>query len=418
MSRTSIAEATETLLKVLAPAVLIALVCASVNAGVYRQMVTHPTVFCLMLDCFLIHVLTNASRREALVTVGIPAAAWLAWPVVTGRNLNWPWGALATLGCLLGVSSLFILCFRAITRQGAAGRNKLQTLMRGGIFVFMALWSIPLLKMLDRVRPEKLDVFLYRFDSSFGIQPSFAMGRLFAASPALHNFAFAIYLSVALPAAFVYIGHLRHEGQWPVKVLQALLLNSAIGFALYAVFPAAGPVFAFPRDYPFHQIAFAFAKPMLFQASPNAIPSIHTSTALLIWFNSRPWRIGRMLAFIFLFFTMVATLGLGEHYIVDLAVAVPYALTIQSLCVRGFSRKSALIPGALLTGGWLLLLRAGQPLFPAPALAWLLVLGSTVSTLWLESRLGHYVFAGEERAGSDAAGLFATNSAKAIARVA
>src|SRR5579863_679985 len=125
MSRESIAETTETLLKVFAAAVIVAITCASVRAGVYQQMVTHPTVFCLMLDCFLIHILTNATRREALATTGIATATWLAWPLLTGRNLDWPWDAFATIGCLLGVSSLFVLTFAAIKMPGSAGRNKL-----------------------------------------------------------------------------------------------------------------------------------------------------------------------------------------------------------------------------------------------------------------------------------------------------
>ncbi|HTA43102.1 MAG TPA: phosphatase PAP2 family protein [Bryobacteraceae bacterium] len=420
MSRESIAETTETLLKVFAAAVIVAITCASVKAGVYRQMVTHPTVFCLMLDCFLIHILTNATRREALVTTGIAAATWLAWPLLTGRNLDWPWDAFATLGCLLGVSSLFVLTFAAIKMPGAAGRNKLRTLGRGSLFLFMAFWSVPFLKFMDRIRPEKLDAFLYRFDASFGVQPSFFMGRVFAANPSFHNFEFAIYLSLAVPAALVYIGHLRHEGKWPLSMLRLLLLNSLIGFALFAIFPAAGPSFAFPRNYPFQQIVLpiAAARPVLFEAFPNAIPSVHISTVLLIWFNSRPWPLARAFALFFVLLTIVSTLGLGEHYVVDVIVAFPYALGIQGLCTKHAAAKNALLTGSLLTAGWLLMLRFAQPLFPSAALAWILMAGSIALTLWMESKLAGCIFGKKALLSAQAVPFVAANNPRAVAPMA
>ena len=419
MSRESIADSTETLIKLLAGALIVGITCASVNAGIYSEMVTHPTVFCLMLDCFLIHVLTNASRWEAFTTAAIAVGIWVAWPLLTGHPLAWPWRAFITLGCLLGVSSLFVLSFAAIKTSGVAGRNKLRTLGRGSVFLFMAFWSVPFLNVMDRIRPEKLDAFLYRFDSSFGIQPSFFMGRFFAAHPSFHNFEFAIYLSLAVPAALVYVGHLRHEGKWRVHMLQLLLLNGLIGFVLFAVFPAAGPAFAFPQNYPFHQIALsaAAAKPMLFEAFPNAIPSVHVSTVILVWFNARPWPLARVLTLIFMVLTIVSTLGLGEHYVVDVTVAFPYALGIQGLCTRHKAARNALFTGSLLTAGWLLLLRFGQPLFPSAAVAWVLVAGSIALTLWMESKLAGCIF-GRAPEAAQAVPFVAANNPKAMAPVA
>src|SRR5689334_13554484 len=73
-------------------------------------------------------------------------------------------------------------------------------------------------------------------------------------------------------------------------------------YGLFWIFPAAGPEFAFSGKYPFHAPAFAAndVKPMIVHALPNAIPSVHVLTALLIWFNSRPWRLARIATLIFL----------------------------------------------------------------------------------------------------------------------
>src|SRR5262245_29444843 len=88
---------------------------------------------------------------------------------------------------------------------------------------------------------------------------------------------------------------------------------------------------------------------------------------------------------------MLATLGFGEHYLVDLVVAVPFALALQAVWTRGLpwnapERLYAFMGGSLAVALWLVLLRVGAPLFrPSPALAWAAV-GLTV----LPSLLAHH----------------------------
>jgi PAP2 superfamily len=56
----------------------------------------------------------------------------------------------------------------------------------------------------------------------------------------------------------------------------------------------------------------------------NAIPSLHSAWALLIWWSTRYCRAWtRLVATVFLALTPLATLGLGEHYLIDLVVALP-----------------------------------------------------------------------------------------------
>jgi hypothetical protein len=67
---------------------------------------------------------------------------------------------------------------------------------------------------------------------------------------------------------------------------------------------------------------------------------------LLVWWYSRAlswWE--RSIAFFFLFFTVLATLGTGEHYLIDLVVAFPFAVFVEAL-VR--FRPAALEPPARL----------------------------------------------------------------------
>jgi hypothetical protein len=196
--------------------------------------------------------------------------------------------------------------------------------------------------------------------------------------------------------ALTYIGHLRQRPRKKIDILLAFVLNSCIGYALFLVLPAAGPAFAFPHMYPFHepaQSALKFRLMSIPDALPNAMPSVHVSTALLVWFNTRPWRWGRHLASAFLLTTLLATLGLGEHYLIDLVVAFPYALLIQGIAATGPPRRAAVATGAVLTGAWLVLLLAGHGALPNLLLAYIAAPATVAASIWQEWRLAQTLYA-------------------------
>jgi hypothetical protein len=76
--------------------------------------------------------------------------------------------------------------------------------------------------------------------------------------------------------------------------------------------------------------------------------------------------------------TVLATLGTGEHWFVDLIVAFPYALMIQAICAyhvpwKDPRRKTALFLGLGGTLGWIVMLRYGTELFwTSPIVPWAL----------------------------------------------
>jgi len=387
-------ETAEYIAKLLAAAAAVAITFTLARTGVLRDVVTHPVVFCLTLDCYLIHICTGAGKKEAIGTTLLAAAGWLILPLAMRRPFAWPGEAVAAFGCLLGFASLLVLSVGALVTHGEKGKDKLRTLGRASVFICMAGFSVPFLAIMTAVRPERFDTFLYRFDAGFGFQPGFWMGRIFAAAPAFHNFEYYVYVSLALPVGLLYIGYIRHPRQWPLGFLQAVLSNSIIGYVLFWIFPAAGPGFAFAGRYPFQAppLSALNLHPSVFTALPNAMPSVHVSTALLVWFNSRPWPKARTLALAFLLLTIVSTLGLGEHYLVDVVVAFPYALAIQSLSVRHRARNRGLLLGAALTIAWFLLLRLGQPIFPSPAIAYPAAALTLAYAVWEERNLAVVVF--------------------------
>jgi hypothetical protein len=142
------------------------------------------------------------------------------------------------------------------------------------------------------------------------------------------------YLNVLLAMNCVVLLHLRaHSPEWAVT-LAAFMLSGLIGGVLYHVCPAVGPRYAF-LDYPvFPDISAlsANASPIAPEFIRNCMPSLHTTWAILIVMNTKSMALGlRQFSVVFAFLTILATLALGQHYLIDLIVAVPFSVAVQSL---------------------------------------------------------------------------------------
>lgn len=133
-----------------------------------------------------------------------------------------------------------------------------------------------------------------------------------------------VYISLPFASAYVFAQYLRQPRPMRANPFVAFLVAGVSGFALYSVCPAAGPAHAFRDAFPIHPPALAADAVLDAGHAPrNAIPSLHLAWALLILWNlgTRKWW-ARAAAGIFLIFTALATLGLGEHYTIDLAVGL------------------------------------------------------------------------------------------------
>jgi hypothetical protein len=121
---------------------------------------------------------------------------------------------------------------------------------------------------------------------------------------------------------------------------------------------------------------------------------MHLACALLIFWTCRPLsRWVRAAAAAFLGITILATIGFGEHYVVDLVAAVPYALALEAICASRDlpSRRRTAALGTGLAIGWIVLLRFATPLFASHVFTWL-ACGGTLLLCALAQR----GFAGED----------------------
>jgi PAP2 superfamily len=361
----------------------------------------NPTFCFTLLGTCAVYLWTLPRRRSVLLVLLLAAILRIGCLMAMGGFGTYFGVAIISWGAFLGIASLIVLSAEIVQTKSSERRFLLRTFYGGAAFPLLALlvgYSIPLNLWL---RPMTYDAFLLAFDATLGFQPSFLLGRLLLNS-LLWNLTTIIYYALPLSGMLLYASYRLRKTQ-PVAILQLLLSFMVIGFALYGVYPAVGPNHIFATIYPNHPPALSSIslQPLPEPSSPrNCVPSLHFGAALLVFWNSRIWpRWGRLASGLFLLLTGFATLALGEHYLADLVIALPFALLFQAiwttaLPLRAKERKQAILVGAVLTILWYVLLWRGIPLFIKwPGLSWACILMTTGIVIAFEKKLADAAWA-------------------------
>jgi hypothetical protein len=264
-------------------------------------------------------------------------------------------------GFYIGLGSLAAVGWRSV-RTGQAPWYAFPVLLLPLTLIVTVLaspvWAAPTRPVADWVT--------LKFDDRLGGQPSFVLGRFFAMHRwvnALHREA---YDGLPLVIALLYAAHMRAPSALERQRLVLMLLVTPVICAfIYQVFPVVGPKFAFPSFYPAHVPAFPLVPFPRIPVSPevqrNGLPSMHLGWAMFVWWGLRrqssTWG---WLGTVFLVLTVIATLGLGQHYLVDLVVAVPFACAVEAAFRIGRPwrgpRGAAVVLGVALTCAWVVAL--------------------------------------------------------------
>jgi hypothetical protein len=340
------------------------------------------SVFCRYLFC--------DSRRRA--------RKWIVYlsPLVVGLALDGLRRGepiqIAMMNMLVGLGVLGVIGFALAAHRAPESEEKSGYLERmvdalllpvAASLVSFGLWST------GHINPV-YDARIYAFEQILGIDFS----RLFVGSyhllAPLSRLATGCYSTIAL--GIVLVAAAQKNTRREADILTAAVIAGACGFALYFVCPAAGPFEAFGPAYPYGLPPALAGAPlmMVVSGSPrNAMPSLHTVWALLIWFNagSLPSALRRGLR-LFVLMNLWAAMGLQEHWIMDIVVACPLAVAIQFAVVgneRGSRRWMDVAACATVMGIWLLGFRSATRLLQMPAvLAWMAV---AITVCWPLLRL-------------------------------
>jgi len=158
----------------------------------------------------------------------------------------------------------------------------------------LALWATILLC------PKTYDSLFMRADLALRLNPLAVV--TWTENHRLVGFLSIIYLG--LPLAF----GIAYAAERSMVMVRTALIAGMASFPLYILFPAIGPGHKFgPR---------------------NCMPSLHFSWALLLAWNAKSFPL-RVFGWAFAAATGLATIGLGEHYFIDLFAAIPFCLGVQ-----------------------------------------------------------------------------------------
>ena len=179
--------------------------------------------------------------------------------------------------------------------------------------------------------PATWDYHIFRIDGAFaGLATQSALLNA-SAPPAVQAFTHMAY-AVLIFALYAMVGlAMRKNAIRSLHVWRTLVVPFALAFVLYAFLPVTGPAYVFwDNQFPDHlpQALDVVAKQVIVPpASRNAMPSMHLTGALLIWMLSVGLRLRVAILFssVLALATAWATIATGEHYLLDLIVALPYA---------------------------------------------------------------------------------------------
>ncbi len=323
--------------------------------------------------------------RELGVAAAVALLGAVGW---VGARLSTGYlpGPVDTLGCA-GLALLVFLVYMACTRDDEAARLGITSVRLGVVYLLVAPTGLSLAYATAEVLPRAWDATALVIDTAFPLT-AFDVGRWLERWPVLYPPASFVYEGIFLLVPALTALRLRLPRPPATDLLIVTVVTSILGQACYFITPIVGPAFAFQVEFPDVLPDIARLARVALPVPPyflrNGMPSIHTAWALVFLWNTRPFHIAvRAVGVLVVALMLVATLGFGQHYVIDLVAAVPYAVLTQAIGTAVPAvlrrRRAALMGGcAALTLAWVSLPHFGASL----AVSWPgLVVAGAVATV-------------------------------------
>jgi len=368
---------------------LILMVCSfSLSRGFYELCAIH-VFFALTLASVVIVFLHVRPVMELLQLAAVVAALGAVQAIVLRVPLRWP-----VIAGLVGVCSLGLLGVRRVWATPEKTILLHYAFLPPLLFAVLGYASPTLLGITGKLHPKTLDLFLYVFDGSLGFQPSFVVGQWALRSRWLVRAAVCCYYLLPAVLMFVYSQQLVRNVDFAMQAFLAFFIAGPLGVIFYNLVPACGPMYLVGAKFPLAPASLQPLKdllivPVAISGARNAFPSLHMGWALLAcWYSTGTSWWTKSFAAVFSAGTAVATLAIGEHYLVDLVVAFPFVLIVGAACqfdvaISKWRRWGPILGGLLLLLGWAALLRfAPRVGLISPIVPWALI-GGTLAFCWL-----------------------------------
>jgi hypothetical protein len=342
---------------------------------------------------FLLIVATRRDRKIFGVMTGCLAAA--------GALVGWARGGSASdigwfYGVALGFSPYLFMAYRIARNSGVARSEWIDILAAASLIHMASLGNNFFRDQTVDLLPAVLDRGIASLDEAFGVQFSGAMAHILTSLPPLNSMAWAAYNFVQIPIVVVAAFQFKRPGADGLVVLPSFIIASIIGYTCYWLAPAVGPKVMFGPEFPLLHATPAFLSSLptdaVYPGHPrNAMPSLHFTWAMLVFLYTRGLPIwARIVAATFPFLTACATLGFGEHYVIDLIAAAPLILLARALCAESLGwasveRMRSVAAGLAMLAFWIAIVHFG--VIPPAALVVIVALATVAASAWLERAL-------------------------------
>jgi hypothetical protein len=321
-----------------------------------------------LLGAVVIQIRTCRRRLELLATVLLAVGLVMAR---FGAHLRPLYDNPSSIGIFIGLASLFVMGAKVVRTPRPEMPQRIAAFSVALALPLFVIVTAAVLPATAHAHAATLDRVLYAFDGSLGLQPSFVVGRLLSRLPWLGTLAEISYEQVPVAMLILYASTMGKAERRKPNLLLLFGVASLAGYLLYFLLPAAGPVYLFPSQFPNSPPplgGFAIVPTGLPADVPrNAMPSLHMAWAVLLFWNARRFGIWLRAAYLlYLTLTVLITLGSGEHYLIDLVVALPFALAVQvgfSVPIHQLPRSPLLWSGVAGVLAWLGFLRFAAPLW-------------------------------------------------------
>ena len=386
---------------VLLPFVMIVYVTAiMIGEGDFRTLfLGNQFLVYALFSVYFMHVILcdQPQERRGVAIAGIVILATILMVCLGGNVENIP--AVTFVGAaMLAIASL-VTQTREILRSDTIARRLRMALLRNSLIIPLAVSITPFFLWLSTAINPTFDPLLFAFEASLAVQPSAKIASLLDAVRPLRWLCTLVYS--ALPFAMGVLCAYQYRGARGPNIIVLFVAATTVGFALYFVFPIAGPPTLLGDAYPRDLASLTTLPPeplaLVQDGHPrNGMPSLHAAWAYLLWFNARHLpALPRRVFAAFAIFTLLAAVGLRDagHWMIDLVVALPLAVAVQAACSamipwRIPERRIALAVGIMMVAIWLIALRYGvTAVFAIPGLSWLAISITVAVSLVLERRL-------------------------------
>ena len=254
----------------------------------------------------------SAATMLAVVLWAIGVAAVLLWGCLALRGLFDRKGLRLTIAERLYVKEFFFL-----TVLSCALGSATNTVLR----LFAVLF------------PQTMDLDLYRIDLAYhGFADALFVGFDLHWSPVVKTVVMTVYNLLSIVLLFLLAPTLREGRMAQLHALRFMLVPFLLASVLYAFNPVAGPP-AFAGRFPYDMAWIApldYGTDFVPPSFRNGMPSMHFTGAMLMVLIAAA--LTRKIYFyttaLFAAITFIATMAIGEHYLIDLIVAAPYCIAL------------------------------------------------------------------------------------------